>query len=287
MLIDVFTYTHVTPGGELDINTLIEQAKEVGLDGICVTDREVSVHAQELVDAGAEADFFVGVGLEIAVENGVLVCFPPSIDEFLIHETWRQLTTFGSPTAAEVMDLMDGIGGAVIARSVYGPQGTGMRDSVFTLRSLAGIDALSPTRRRIDNELAMEAAIAMGVSAVAGSAAFTSPDEVGAVATLFGTPVTSQAELVAALQRHATWPVALSDLEGRAPTGGEARSRGQGERSDDRRGSRDDNRRGGSRRPNDRGDRRGGRSRDSNRRGGRRDSEGGGRPGSSNDGGER
>lgn len=260
MLIDFFTYTNATDGGQLSADDLIERAVALGLDGLCVTDREYSLHAEEIVAAGERRDLFVGVGVELSTEEGRLVCLPPAIDDFLLAEEWRDLVAFGLPTAQEVIDHVNALGGVVIARSVY-EKGNSVGDAIFRLDGLAAIDALSPRRERIFNELSLEAALALGVPGLAGSSARRSVQEMGSVATLMFNAVDSQAELVESLKSGDCWPVILGEPGPWAPTGGGGGG-GDRERRGDRGGDRE--RRGGG----DRERRGGGGGRGGDRRGG-------------------
>ncbi|OIP38025.1 MAG: hypothetical protein AUK47_12660 [Deltaproteobacteria bacterium CG2_30_63_29] len=255
MLIDFFTYTNATEGGQLSAAELIAGAAACSLDGICITDREYSSHAKELLAAAETSKVFVGLGVELEVEGGLLVCFPSRVDGFLFNEDWRELTTFGTPSAQEVIDFMNARDGAVIARNVFQREALALGDSVFRLRGLAGIDALNPLRRRIENELALEAATSLGVAAVAGSGAMHSLKELGKAATLMGDEITTQEQLVATLQAAEVWPTCLDARANWAPTGGQGGGGSQGggrPRTDGPRGRRDSPREGRGDGPRDR-----------------------------------
>lgn len=237
MLIDFFTYTNASEGGLLSASELIEAAAACSLDGICIIDHEYSAHAKELLAAAESSKVFVGLGVEIEVEGGLLVCFPCHVDGFLMNEDWRELTTFGTPSAQEVIDFMNARDGAVVARNVFQRDALALGDAVFALRGLAGIDTLNPNRRRIENELALEAATSMGIAAVAGSGALKSSKELGKTATLMGDEITTQEQLVATLQAAEVWPTSLDASANWAPTGGQGS--GGGRPRSDREGSRD------------------------------------------------
>ncbi len=230
MLVDFFTYTDATEGGVLSIDEILAAAKAQGLDGVCVVDREHSRHAQTLVEAGQAHGLFVAVGVEIATEDGLAVAFAPQIDQVLLHEEWRRLTTCGRPSLQEVVDYFVGLGGAVVAREVYSEVQPSLGDKVFMVRGLAGVDALSMRRRRIENELALEAVHALGVAGVAGSGAFRSVEGIGTVATVCGIGLSSQEDVVRALDGRELWPVALRPMGSALPLGSVPGERSSGSR---------------------------------------------------------
>lgn len=234
MLIDLRTYTQHTPGGELDVETIIERARAAGLDGVCITDRGHSRHAARWVAAGDAADFFVGVGVEIETESGSLIVFPREVDAFLEDEVWRRLQVVAKPLPGEVMELAASIGAAVVATGVYdSKQRNPMGDGIFRLEGLAAVDVLSPGRRTMENELTVETAQALRVPGVAGSGALTSPADIGKVATLFGDGVETQADLVELLEAGDAWAVRLRERPKDPP-----RERSRSSKGGDRRGSR-------------------------------------------------
>lgn len=215
MLLDFFCYTTATPSCTLDLSTLIEAARDNQLDGLCIIDQQHSRHAVQLGQMAKRAQFFVAVGVELPTTMGTLVAFAPSLEE-MATESWRRLYVMGTPTPEAVVAHFEA--GAVVARAPFSEGSRAVRDAIFGIKGLHGLDCLHPNRRRIDNELALEAATAMGISGLAGSAAMDSTELIGSVATAVGKAVHSQAELVECLRAHDAWPVALRPLGDAAPS---------------------------------------------------------------------
>ena len=259
MLIDIFASAHSVS----ELESLISLARDAHLDGVAVVEREFSGRAREYESVSRRADFLVVQGVELETRSGRVVAFPLSIDEAFAGESWRELGE--RPELESVLDYFHARGGIVVARDVY-DRGEGLKDRVYSAKDSRGrgfdaIDTISSRRRRIDNELSIEAQSVLGIPACAGSG---TPEALGTCATLFAASVVDQKSFVAAMRGVLHWAVTLRDIGDACPMGSAPRS------DDDRR---DDRRRADGRRDRgeraDRGDRRGDRSRgnDSRRRG--------------------
>lgn len=253
MIIDVFTYSDASPNAAFSVEVLIEAALRAGLDGICVTDKGVSSHAQKLVAAGQKAGFFVGVGVEIDTAAGRVTAFPKTLGADFVSESWKSLGE--TPRPEDVLSFFHERGGIVVARDVFNC-GHGLRDRVHAIRDAAGagfdaVDTLSSSRRRIDNELSMEAQNVLGVTACAGSGVFDDIQSIGCCATLFAQKIRSQADFVDAMKGEKHWACTLRDIGEACPMGtpprmeGEREERGPSRGRDERRQGRgrDDKRR--------------------------------------------
>ena len=291
MLIDVFVYSDATENAPFGIASLIEAGKCARLDGIVITDRASSRRARDYFEAGKNADFLVLHGVELNTTAGRVVAFPAALDDAYVAEDWRCLGE--CPEPEDVLDYFHERGGIVIAREVYN-RGEGLKDRVYSIRDsngqgFDGVDTIAVYRRRIDNELSIEAQQVLGVPACAGSGVFDLLEDMGHCATLFAQQIDDQASFVDAMRAPLHWACALRDLGDACPMGSAPRtddsddSRDGGRRyRDDRRGGRHDDRRDARgrgdrrdrpRRNDDRGDRRDGHS-----AGGRRSPRRGNRP---------
>jgi len=258
MLIDLHVHSHHTTGCTLAPRSLVRRAKEVGLDGVVLTDLNTLEGLEEIRSAGREEGLLALCGLELATDRGHYLCFFPDPSR-----TPAPPQIFGSAMPWPVRDVLAKVremGGVVVAAHPYDktierPSG----DVIFTLDGLCAIEGLNARRKGPANDLAIEAADHMSLPCVGASGAHELSD-IGKAATLFRDPVTSEADLVAQLRSGTVFSVAIGVTPGAAPGSdrGERRDRGgPGERRDRRDGDRDRGvRRGGDR---DRGGRRGGR----------------------------
>lgn len=221
MLIDIFTYSASTAHGVFGVEELIEAARRAHLDGIGITDRATSSRSREYVETARRLGYLVIVGLELETDIGRVTAYPAQVDDEYVSESWRSLGE--CPTAESVLDYFHQRGGIVVARDVYN-RDEGMKDRVYSAKDSRGrgfdcVDTLAVYRRRIDNELSIEAQKVMGVGGCAGSGVFDDLSDIGYCATLFADQVIDQASFVAAMRGVLHWAVGLRDLGQACPMG--------------------------------------------------------------------
>jgi len=255
MLIDLHVHSNHTRGCTVAIRDAVRRAREVGLDGVAITDLNTLEGLAEIREAAQAEGFLALCGIEIATDRGHYLCFFP--DPARVPAPAQM---FGSATpwpVREVIAKVRELGGVAVAahpydKSIERPSG----DVIFTLDGLAAIEGLNATRKSATNDLAMEAADHMNLPCTGASGAHDLA-AIGKAATLFREPVVSEADLVRQLKAGTVFSVAIGVTPGAAD---------RAEPSYERRDRRDGGGRGGDRR-HDRGGR-GGRG-GGGRRGGR------------------
>ena len=287
MLIDLHAKSSFSQDVETTVEAVLQNAKDAGLDAVAFTERLSSANCQSAIEAGERAGVKVFIGLEVPTDKGLLLCFLPEVDDYLIGEQWRELTNFTTPNAEDFIAEIKSRNGAVIAARPYDLEiPYNMGDLIFRLPDLDGVEVFNPRVGTIQNNFALEAASFLGLPTTAGSdASKGSTKTIGAFATLFTDDITDQASFVEALKSKNFWAVQIGESKSRA-TNREPLP----ERARDSRPRRDDDRRGGDRggRGGDRGGRggdrggRGGRGGDRGGRGGDRGGRGGDRGGRGN-----
>jgi predicted metal-dependent phosphoesterase TrpH len=211
MLIDIHAKTSHSTGVQGSIADALERAKSAGLDAVLFADNHASAHAGELAAAGEAAGVKAFAGVEIHTDRGLLVCVPPSVDAFLLEETWREFTDLTTPSADLIIELVEAMGGAIIASRPYDLDiASNMGDLIFTLNGLHAVEVLNSRVGELQNDFALEASQSLGVNTVGGS---DDPARVGDYATLFVGEVADQAALVAALRDGECWAVQLGDVK--------------------------------------------------------------------------
>ena len=174
-------------------------------------DAHASAHAAELSAAGDAAGVKAFAGVELHTDRGLLICIPPTIDAFLLEETWREYTDLTRPSADLVVELVEAMGGAVIAARPYDLDiAANMGDLIFTIRGLHGVEVLNSRVGELQNDFALEASHSIGVNTFGGS---DDPASIGDFATLFSGDIADQAALVAAIRSGECWAVQLGDVE--------------------------------------------------------------------------
>ena len=108
MIIDIHTHSYpVSDDSSLSPDELVEEAKRIGLDGLCITDHDGFWDPRD-VDALSRAhDFLVLPGCEVTTEEGHLLVY--GLRKYI----------FGMHRAAFVRELVDAAGGVVVVAHPY------------------------------------------------------------------------------------------------------------------------------------------------------------------------
>jgi predicted metal-dependent phosphoesterase TrpH len=206
MLIDLHVHSHHTKGCSLYPRDLVRRAKEVGLDGVALTDLNTLEGLEEIRTAGREEGFLALCGVELSTDRGHYLCFFP--DPAKVPAPPQ---VFGSTPwpVRDVLRRVGELGGVAIAahpydKSIERPSG----DVIFTLEGLAAVEGLNARCKGPANDLAIEAADHMNLPCTGASGAHAL-EEIGKAATLFRVPVRSEADLVAQLRAGAVFCVAI------------------------------------------------------------------------------
>ncbi|HEY0840727.1 MAG TPA: PHP-associated domain-containing protein [Vulgatibacter sp.] len=210
MLIDLHVHTDRTPGCTLEPALAVAKAEELGLDGLCFTDRDSLERAANLHTLRNAAKVRVLVGMEVETDHGRFLCFFPQPELVDVASILGPEAPATSRPARGVVERTLAAGGAVVAAHPYDRQlEKPMGDFVFTLRNLSAVEAFTGTRGANVNELAIEAADHLSAPCVGGSGAMTSYDQIGTAATLFKEEVHDEADLVRELRKGAVWAVSV------------------------------------------------------------------------------
>lgn len=241
MLIDLHVHSNHTRGCTVAIRDVVRRAREVGLDGVVLTDLNTLEGLAEVREAAQAERFLALCGIEVASDRGHFLCFFP--DPARVPAPAQM---FGAATpwpVREVLAKVRELGGVAVAahpydKSIERPSG----DAIFTLDGLSAIEGLNATRKSGTNDLAMEAADHMNLPCTGGSGAHDL-SAIGKAATLFKEPVSSEADLVAQLKAGTVFSVAIGVTPGAADRTDAYRERrdggrGGGDRRHDRGGGR-------------------------------------------------
>ena len=108
MIIDIHTHTYPTSVDSfIDADELIEEAKRIGLDGVCITDHDGFWDHREVEDLSKRHNFLVLPGCEVTTEEGHL----------LVYGLRRYI--FGMHRAGFVKDKLDRENGAMVVAHPY------------------------------------------------------------------------------------------------------------------------------------------------------------------------
>lgn len=213
MLIDLHVHSYLSRDCTLDPKAVLQRAASFGLDGVAFTETNTQDGCDELLDLQRSTKLRIFVGLELATDKGQYLCFfenPERAPEPV--QLWG--SNREKPwVAEECLPKLKSLGAAIVAARPYDREyAHPALDGVKTCKVLSAVEVYNPKVRMGANEAALEAAQSMKLPGVAGSDARGSLDELGYAATLFRTPVQTQAELVKALLAGEVSPVQMGEL---------------------------------------------------------------------------
>ncbi len=198
MLIDIHIHTKpVSYCSEIDPADMIRKAKNIGLDGVCITEHDAVWNREEIEKLSAEHDFPIFRGMEVNTDCGHILAF--GLDEY-VPGIWR---------AETLRKVVDEVGGVLIAahpfrkpwyavrlRQEYGLSITpeeASEEKVFKL--VHGVETLNGDRPALENSFAAEVTELMEMFTTGGSDAHNLR-VVGKYVTNFQNHVTTEEGLI-------------------------------------------------------------------------------------------
>lgn len=201
MKIDLHCHTVYSGDSLMTPRDLFRRAREVGLDGVAITEHmsfEASHPAERIA---REEGFVLFRGVEVSTDRGHLVLFG------LCDDSWNIWGEKHYYDAHKVLERAVSIGAAVIAAHPYSRRDLhAAMDDVLTFAGLTAIEGANGRCRPGENEAAQAAAGMMGLPMTGGSDCHRT-DEVGGCYTLFERSVSSVAELIAEIRAGRVTPV--------------------------------------------------------------------------------
>jgi len=202
MLIDI--HIHTKPASycsELDPVQMAQRAREIGLDGACITEHDAVWSREEIEKLSREHDFPVFRGMEVNTDCGHILAF--GLEEY-VPGIWR---------AETLRKVIDEVGGVLVAAHPFRKPWYGVRlrkeyglsitpeeaceEKVFKL--VHGVEIMNSERPAIENEFAAEVTELMDVFTTGGSDAHT-VSAVGKCITNFHNHPATEQEFLAELK---------------------------------------------------------------------------------------
>lgn len=197
MIIDLHTHTKPwSDDSDLQPAELIHQAKQAGLDGICLTEHDWFWDKDALVKLSQEHDFLILPGVEMNTEEGHLLVF--GIEEY----------SFGMHHTEYLKRIVDEAGGVMILAHPYRRQfytddniqatvEQYCQEPIFRL--VDTIEVLNGRASAQQNKFSQELCRRLNLKGTGGSDAHSISD-IPSCATLFERKVSNVEELIAELK---------------------------------------------------------------------------------------
>lgn len=205
MIIDLHVHSFpASPCSTISVQELIEEAKDIGLDGICLTDHNHLWEPHMVEELRQRHGFLILRGNEITTEQGDILVFglEEEIKGVIRLEELRSkvLRAGGLMIAAHPFRgfLTFGIGYLGLTKE------KAMERPVF--KWVDAIEVLNSKVSEQENSFAAEVAEGLGLPVTGGSDAH-GPGEVGLYATRFPGPIQNEQELIEALKKGGYSPV--------------------------------------------------------------------------------
>jgi predicted metal-dependent phosphoesterase TrpH len=173
MLIDLHVHTaDYSPCSELDLEQAILRAKDMGLQGLCITDHESNGIASKAMQLARKHQFFILVGMEILTRQGDLLVF--GLEEM----------PAGQVEADFLLKKIHQCQGIAISAHPFRDNGRGMGELIRQYPQLSGVEVFNGRTSPNDNYRALHLTRLLRFNAVGGSDAHRL-DEVGRYVTAF------------------------------------------------------------------------------------------------------
>jgi predicted metal-dependent phosphoesterase TrpH len=189
MIIDLHLHTIYSGDSLVAPEDLIEQALQIGLDGICVTEHG-SLRASETVE-----EFALGTplkvfrGIEASTDLGHILVYGVTVEQWAPFEEQQ-----GIP-AQEMVDYVRSCGGVCIPAHPFRFNSPGLGDRVETLIGIFAVEGFNGKCDSEENQLACEQARRLNLRITGGSDAHVQ-GQVGRCATVFEHRFDSMSKLV-------------------------------------------------------------------------------------------
>ncbi len=199
MLIDMHLHEKTYSSDSiLDLKEIIHSARNMGLDGICITDHDSMGLTKKAYDVSREMLFPVFVGAEVLTYQGDLLVFGVN------HLPNRIMD------AEELVDWVARQGGATISAHPYRQNRRGIGDTLLSLDRLSGVEGLNGSTPYHLNRKAQEAAERRSLPIFGGSDAHHT-QQIGKYATRFSSEVRDIKDLVEGIKEGNVEPVYFKD----------------------------------------------------------------------------
>lgn len=195
MLIDMHMHEkNFSPDSHMKIDQIVERAKLIGLDAVCITDHDSIGFITLVEEARQRLNFPIFVGVEYLTTEGDILAY--GIEE---------LPEPGL-SAQEFVDYVNKNGGACTAAHPYRNNNRGLGDHIYKTKGLHAVEVLNGNSTYAENQKAFDVAKEHGLQCVGGSDSHNF-GQVGVYATYLPKQVKTMQDIVDQLKQGVCKPV--------------------------------------------------------------------------------
>ena len=193
MIIDLHCHTKYSYDCYLEPLDLIKRAKEVNLDGICITEHYSFTLSRHIANIDQGGDFLILRGLEISTNMGHLLVYGVKDD------SWNTWSRDNYLDIVEVIRNVHSEGGICVPAHPF----RGWDSLGDTIVTIDGLDALETHNSRTsldENKKAIRAAYSLKLPSIGGSDCHRI-EQVGSVVTEFLNPIKTMDDMIREIRK--------------------------------------------------------------------------------------
>ncbi len=195
MLMDLHMHERsFSPDSELALENIVRRAKELGLDGVCITDHDSMGLRAYAEDYAKRTGFPIVVGVEYFSLDGDITAF--GIDNFPSVRV----------SAQSFIDHVKAQGGVCISAHPFRNNNRGLAEKLAKVHGLDGIEAFNASTLPEANAQALEYCYALGIQPVGASDCHVY-EKIGQFATWLPDGIKTTADFVSAFKEQLCYPV--------------------------------------------------------------------------------
>ncbi|MCK8825915.1 PHP domain-containing protein [Fuchsiella alkaliacetigena] len=194
MLIDIHIHeSKYSHDSHVSLARVVQQAKSIGLDGVCITDHDSHQIQAEAKQLSQSSDFLIIVGAEVLTEKGDILVFG-----------LEELPPAKLP-AQQLIDLVNAEGGVAIAAHPFRDNGRGLGNKIKELQGLHGIEVLNGSTVVEANLQAYHLSQELNLAALGASDAHRA-SRIGKYVSHFETEIKDRQDFITAVKKQEVSP---------------------------------------------------------------------------------
>ena len=186
-----------SPDSLVSMHGIVSRAKEMGLDGVCITDHDTNEAMDDARELAKAEDYLVIVGAEILTYEGDIIVF--GVKDLPKHKTH----------SLELLDYVTRRGGVCISAHPYRLNNRGLGDYLKEMKGLHGIEVFNGSTNVYHNLKAYRMAVKLGIPAFGASDCHIQ-GRVGKYVTVFPNGIRDEKDFIEAIKLGDLHPAVFS-----------------------------------------------------------------------------